>query len=183
MQNTINTITTKQINFIKKLDETIELKNIEKLTTIEASILIRKLLKKVKPNKTKTQQDKPKEEIKRNHNIKVGDIFYASWGYEQTNINFFLVAELVGASSARILPVNLEVKEEETMSHGMARYATFDIKDYTIISKSGFIKDCIKGDLKRILRYGSDGKEYIKIDSFCNAHKYNGTKLYNSWYY
>ncbi|GGI90566.1 hypothetical protein [Legionella impletisoli] len=31
-----------------------------------------------------------------NHNIKVGTIFYACWGYEQTNINFYEVIELVG---------------------------------------------------------------------------------------
>lgn len=30
------------------------------------------------------------------HNVKVGTIFYTSWGYEQTNVNFYEVIELVG---------------------------------------------------------------------------------------
>lgn len=40
-----NTITTKQLNFITKLNPSIDVKTIENLTTIEASKLIRKLLK------------------------------------------------------------------------------------------------------------------------------------------
>lgn len=30
------------------------------------------------------------------HNVEVGTIFYTSWSYEQTNVNFYKVIELVG---------------------------------------------------------------------------------------
>lgn len=177
-----NTITLKQINFIKKLDASIEEESIKNYSTIEASKLIRKLLNQNKEQPKK--QSKPKEEIKRNHNVKVGDIFVASWGYEQTNLDFFLVTELVGAQSVRILPVHLGVVEEETMSHGMARDVKFNVKDYAVDTRSVFIKDCDKGDLKRVQvsKWGNNA-EYIKIASFANAYRYHGQKLYESWYY
>jgi hypothetical protein len=180
-----NQITLKQINFIKKLDATITEEQIKDFTTIEASKLIRKLLKQIKNNEEQTKkQSKPKEEIKRTHNVKVGDVFYASWGYEQTNLDFFLVTELVGAQSVRVLPVFLNEIEEETMSHGMARDVKFDPKNYTIDTRSVFIKDCEKGDLKRVQvsKWGNN-EEYIKIASFASAYKYHGQKLYESWYY
>ena len=37
-----------------------------------------------------------------NANIKVGDIFYTSWGYEQTNVEFFKVVKLVGKASVEV---------------------------------------------------------------------------------
>lgn len=38
---------------------------------------------------------KEKEELKNKiHSAKVGDIFYTSWGYDQTNINFYEVIEV-----------------------------------------------------------------------------------------
>lgn len=39
-----NTITTKQVNFIVKLNPSIDVKTIENLTTIEASKLIKKIV-------------------------------------------------------------------------------------------------------------------------------------------
>ena len=38
--------------------------------------------------------------------IKVGDIFYASWGYEQTNITFFKVTKLVGTQTLELQELN-----------------------------------------------------------------------------
>jgi hypothetical protein len=36
------------------------------------------------------------------HGIKVGDLFYESWGWEQTNINFYQVVALKGKTTAII---------------------------------------------------------------------------------
>ena len=35
-----------------------------------------------------------------NEKIKVGDIFYRSWGYEQTNIDYYIVTKKIGKSTA-----------------------------------------------------------------------------------
>lgn len=40
-----------------------------------------------------------------NEGIKVGDFFYNSWGYDQTNIDYYKVVALVGKSSVKLLPV------------------------------------------------------------------------------
>ena len=50
------------------------------------------------------------------HGVKVGDLFYASWGYEQTNVNFFQVVELVGSSSVRIREVYPDLLKDEAVS-------------------------------------------------------------------
>lgn len=42
------------------------------------------------------------------HGVKVGDIFYASWGYDQTNVSFHLVTKVTGAS---VFTIELEKSE------------------------------------------------------------------------
>lgn len=39
-----------------------------------------------------------KQEFKKNPSIKIGDIFYDSWGYEQTNIDYYEVVAVKGLS-------------------------------------------------------------------------------------
>ena len=41
------------------------------------------------------------------YGVKVGDLFYSSWGYEQTNNDFFQVIELVGASPFDVVPFSM----------------------------------------------------------------------------
>jgi hypothetical protein len=40
-----------------------------------------------------------------NSTAKVGQVFVSSWGYEQTNVNFYEVVELVGKSSAKVAAI------------------------------------------------------------------------------
>lgn len=49
------------------------------------------------------------------HNVKVGDIFKSSWGYDQTNIDYYEVVRLVGKSSAAIRAVAQESNEDAFM--------------------------------------------------------------------
>ena len=37
--------------------------------------------------------------------LKVGDYLYESWGYDQTNVNFYKVVALAGKTSVKIIPV------------------------------------------------------------------------------
>lgn len=48
--------------------------------------------------------------------IKVGDIFVSSWGYEQTNVDFYQVVKLVGKSTIEILPIQSKCTDHEGMS-------------------------------------------------------------------
>lgn len=57
---------------------------------------------KIEKDKRKTEQKKAKENI---HNIvEVGDLLYDSWGYDQTNIDFYQITK-VGKSSVWIRPI------------------------------------------------------------------------------
>lgn len=73
------------------------------------------MMKKVKEtisnavSRKKTQEE---YKAKRNqpHTLKVGDILYASWGYDQTNIDFFKVVDLVGKTQVKIIGVDTEIE-------------------------------------------------------------------------
>lgn len=60
-------------------------------------------------SRKKTQEE---YKAKRNqpHTLKVGDILYASWGYDQTNIDFFKVVDLVGKTQVKIIGVDTEIE-------------------------------------------------------------------------
>lgn len=98
---------------------------------------------------------------------KVGDVVYCSWGFEQTQVDFYRVI--------RVLPKQIEVAElyQKTvegseMSHGMAddRVPDNELRP--------------NGDKYRLtVRPGGD---LSKISSFQYPHKWDGRPKYCSWY-
>lgn len=98
---------------------------------------------------------------------KVGDVVYCSWGFEQTQVDFYRVI--------RVLPKQIEVAElyQKTvegseMSHGMAcdRVPDNELRP--------------NGDKYRLtVRPGGD---LSKISSFQYPHKWDGLPKYRSWY-
>ena len=140
----------------------------------------------------KTVTTKEKAEKKNVCGVKVGDIFSASWGYEQTNNDFFQVIALVGEKSVRVREVNPPIVRRDPVS-GMAEDRVYKITGEILPPSphSVFIKDQEKGDLKRIKTgYFQDEEEaknncYFDISSYASAYKCNGEikKVYESWYY
>jgi len=57
------------------------------------------------------------------HDLKVGDIFYESWGYEQTNITWYQVTRIVSDKSVEIRPIGRHIESGEGLS-SMAGYST-----------------------------------------------------------
>lgn len=45
--------------------------------------------------------------------LKVGDVLVSSWGYEQTNIDYYLVTKLVGKASVDIVKIGKETVDTE----------------------------------------------------------------------
>lgn len=77
------------------------------------------------PAKTaKTAPTAPKAKTNK-YGVKVGDVFYTSWGYDQTNIDFFQVIALCGESSVRVRQVDPPRIEDRPYSHGMASDRTY----------------------------------------------------------
>lgn len=105
--------------------------------------------------------------------VKVGDLFSATWGYDQTNNDFFQVVALVGECSVRVRQVYPKIKERTARSWAS--------EDYTIENDgellepapySVFIRDQENGDLKRLKSYAADGKSSpeFNLSSFANAY-------------
>lgn len=140
-----------------------------------------------------SEKSKPKakntEKVNK-YGVKVGDIFSASWGWEQTNVNFFQVIELVGECSVRVREVYLEMIDEKPTC-GMAADRTYKLtKEILPPVSSNFINDEEKGDLKRIKPgYYKDPKTanencFFILTDYANAYKCNGETVteYESWY-
>lgn len=123
--------------------------------------------------------------------VKIGDIFEASWGYEQTNVDFFQVVALVGKTSVRVREVHLPMIDEAAVN-SMSSDRTYEITSEILPAAphSVFIKDQENGDLKRLQPgWNADPEQakkncFFRLSSFANAHKCNGNtvKTYESWY-
>lgn len=115
--------------------------------------------------------EKPK---KNKFGIKVGDIFSASWGYEQTNNDFFQVVALAGDCSVRVREVVPKLTDRNIISD-MAQDDTYKIDSSELLPPSSFsvfIKDQEHGDLKRLKSYAADGvsNPLFCISSYANAY-------------
>lgn len=122
---------------------------------------------------------------KNKYGVQVGDVFKASWGYDQTNVNFFQVVKLVGKCSVRVVEVSPEIiKEVPTGS--MSGDFTYKLTRNPLPPEENsiFIKDQVKGDLKRI-RVPFDGcPPSFYLRSYTDAHLCTGDTVtaYVSWY-
>lgn len=138
-----------------------------------------------------TETKPTKAEKVNKYGVKVGDLFHSSWGYDQTNVEFYQVIALVGETSVRVREVCPKMIDEQDIS-GMSANRTYKLTNEILppVSRSVFIKDQEKGDLKRIKPgYYQDpdqAKEncYFNLSDFASAYKCNGESvtLYESWY-
>lgn len=135
-------------------------------------------------NGAKVEPAKEPAEIVNAYGVKVGDIFHASWGYDQTNNDFFQVIKLCGKKSVRVREVNPPIIES-TATGPMAEDRTFEITGELLppAPHSVFIDDQEHGDLKRL--DNNFGRVSFRLSSFAWAHKLNGgtATFYESWYH
>ena len=82
------------------------------------------------------------------HNIKIGDIFYNSWGYDQTNIDFFQVVS-VTAKTVSIREIRGNITEYN--AHNMTGHTEAK-------------KDCFCGETIRKTPFFSHGSWYLNME-------------------
>ena len=70
--------------------------------------------------------------------------------------------------------------EEDGIS-GMSADRKYCGQNYSLVKHSCFVEDNEKGMVKKVL--GNKEKPYLNMTSYANAYKYDGQKLYESWYY
>lgn len=133
----------------------------------------------------KTKNSKPKEKVNK-YGVKVGDFFSMSWGYEQTNVDFFQVIALVGEQSVRLRHVCPEMIKEEPTG-GMSARRTYNLDRSHILPTPTtqycvFINDQEKGDVKRVQEIFGD--IWIKMTSYASARlvKDDVATYDESWY-
>lgn len=99
------------------------------------------------------------------HSIQVGHVFACSWGYEQTNVDFYQVTRLVGRTGVMIRRI-ASVQTSSDGPHGMSGRVVPEIGSFT-------------GEemLKRV----HQGNR-ITISSFSSAYLWEGRPMYVSWY-
>jgi hypothetical protein len=98
------------------------------------------------------------------HDFKVGDILYTSWGYDQTNIEFFQVVAIP-------TPKSITVRE---IASAMPRGEEGFMCGYVVAVKDSFIGEPIT---KLVSTSGS-----IRFESYRYAWKWDGRERYCSWY-
>ena len=140
------------------------------------------------PARPAQKNDKPAApaEKKNKFGVKVGDIFRATWGYDQTNNDFFQVVSLCGESSVRVREVNPPMLSSRATGPDAEDrvFQTGNLPILPPISNPSFIKDQEKGDLKRLKRYDETCSAEFYLTSYTNAYHCPGDtiKVYESWY-
>lgn len=147
-------------------------------------------IKKAETKKNSNNKQTKKAPAVNKYGIKKGAFFSMSWGYEQTNVTYFQVVELVGSCSARVKEVYPEIIEREaTCSMAEDRVYNLDTSKLAPAATSSvFINDCEKGDLKKIMptKWSKEEQYHISFDNgYYTAHlvKTATEKQYVSWYY
>lgn len=95
--------------------------------------------------------------------LEVGTILHGSWGYEQTNCEYFIVREIKGAK-VKIQ----EIGHKDVGGEGYSSMSTFVMPD----------PDKSIGEVLDRVVAGNG----IKLHSSCTLHLWDGSKNYSSWY-
>ncbi len=92
--------------------------------------------------------------------VAVGDVFRSSWGYDQTNIDYYEVTRVVGAHTVEVRKIGC-MSEETAWAQGRS-----------VPAKGEYIGEPMT---KRIQSY--DGEPYFKVASYANAYRMKPTNV------
>ena len=84
---------------------------------IRIDSILSSIHKRNQEKKRKQQEKKEQAKIARSK-VKVGDLFYTSWGYDQTNVSFFKVIERVSPAKAKIIEIGSFLEENQAYMSG-----------------------------------------------------------------
>lgn len=133
--------------------------------------------KTVSPSKPKpiVRQPRVAKTIQNKAGVKVGDVFYTSWGYDQTNVDFYQVVAIT-EGGCYIRPIGGGIDEKK--SYRGADYVYPILNKWN--SRDSFVNDSPKGVFKKtnVSRY--DNAPYIKLASFAYGHLYKGGSIYET---
>ena len=113
--------------------------------------------------------------------VKVGDIFYTSWGYDQTNVEFFKVVRCTDKS----VWVQETGQKCQYSEHGNGDYWTTVSDGQPLVRE---MRDWENGGYKKVtagismhrLRARYNGSPAFSINSFSSARLWDGTPVHAS---
>ena len=116
------------------------------------------------------------QKIKNVDGVEVGDLYVASWGYEQTNVTFFQVRK-VSQHCAWFVEVSPKIISEKSVS-GMSCNRIYENSKEMLppVSNSRIINNPETGD-RKVTKHS-----VISFNSYMYATKYDGQEVYVSWY-
>lgn len=95
------------------------------------------------------------------HSLKVGQVLYASWGYDQTNIDFYEVTKIIGDHFLEIREIGKRISNNT--ERGI---------DY-VMPMAGQYKS-------EPMRRRSNKTNYVRIDNSSSAHPWDGEPKYQT---
>ena len=96
------------------------------------------------------------------HGYQIGDILYSSWGYDQTNVDFYQVTKLIGAKMIEIQEIQGKVVKSDRGA------------DYVVAVKDRFVRG------ERPLKKKVNTRRSVKINSHTNAYPWDGKPKYQT---
>lgn len=121
--------------------------------------------------KEKAEKKRLNDEINAKDHFKVGDFIVNTWGYEQTNVDFYIVTD-VKDKTIEIKEVYGSTVKDSMYSHGMA----CEVVPTTKLIENG-------KSYKLRVKSGYQGSVALSNPkSFYYMHKWSGRPEYNSWY-
>jgi hypothetical protein len=118
------------------------------------------------------KQARRKERKSFKPNYKKGDIFYASWGYDQTNVDFVQVIK----TTAKTVTVK-EIGQKSISKKGYS-----GMSDFRTATKDNFIVDSYLTPDNENNKYVISSSNCFHIGSSRYFYPWDGEELYNSWY-
>ena len=112
------------------------------------------------------------------HDVKPGDIFRASWGYDQTNIDYYQVVRLIGEHMAEVREIQQQTEETAYMQGKCVPMpgvwdteAYYDGDGEQYKAEHGHYPRRDKAPF-RVKIQGSEGSEpYFRVASYCGAYR------------
>lgn len=103
---------------------------------------------------TELKQKRQQERREFSHDYQVGDILVSSWGYEQTNIDYYEVTKIIGPQMVEIRKIG----KNFIGSHGTSDVVTPDAGHY------------VSAPMRKKVSQGG----YVRLTSFSSARRWDG---------
>ena len=112
------------------------------------------------------------------HDCKVGDIFRASWGYDQTNIDYYQIVALIGSHFAEVREIDQQSEDTGFMQGKCvpapgqwATEADYSPEGVTYKAEHGHYPRKVKASLRFKIQGTGKGEPHISVTSFCRAYR------------